>query len=55
MRGHNRVKHIYICFNGENLQETTEPNKVQIHLQSDQMAIKKSNFACVYYAKYYPI
>jgi hypothetical protein len=19
MRGHNRVKHIYICFNGENL------------------------------------
>ena len=52
MRSHNRVKHIYICFNGDNLwkslQETTEPRKVQIYLQGDLMAIKKSNFACVY-------
>jgi hypothetical protein len=31
MRGHNRVKHFYICFNGESLwkylQETTEPKQ----------------------------
>jgi hypothetical protein len=52
MRDHNRVKHIYICFNGENLwkslQDTTEPKKVQIYLQCDLMAIKKSNFECFY-------
>jgi hypothetical protein len=30
------------------VQETTEPKKVQIYLQGDLMAIKKSNFACVY-------
>jgi hypothetical protein len=40
MRGHNRVKHFYICFNRESLwkslQETTEPIKaVQIYLQGD--------------------
>jgi hypothetical protein len=50
IRDHNSVKHIYICFNGENLwkslQDTTELKKVT--LQSDLMAIKRSNFACVY-------
>jgi hypothetical protein len=39
MRGHNRVKHFYICFNGESLynslQETTEPN--QFKIQGDLM------------------
>ena len=48
---HNRVKHIYICLNGENLwkshQDTTELKKFK-YLQGDLMAIKKSNFACVY-------
>jgi hypothetical protein len=51
MKGHDRVKHFYICFNGENLwkslQETTEPKKVQIYFQGDLVAIKKSNFACI--------
>jgi hypothetical protein len=32
----------------ENLQEIIEPKNVQIYLQGDLMAIKKSNFACVY-------
>jgi hypothetical protein len=45
--GHNREKHFYICFNGENLrkslQETTEPEKKNpIYWQADLMAIKKS-------------
>jgi hypothetical protein len=39
MRGHNRVKYFYICFNGEilwkSLQETTEPKKGKIFLQGD--------------------
>jgi hypothetical protein len=45
MRGHNKVEHFYMCFNGkifENLfEETTEPKKVQIYLQGDLMVIKK--------------
>jgi hypothetical protein len=50
--GHNRVKHFYICFNGENLwksfQKPTEPKRVQIYWQGDLMAIKKINIACVH-------
>jgi hypothetical protein len=42
MRDHNRVKHIYFCFNGKNLwkfsfQETTDLQKVKIYLQDDLM------------------
>jgi hypothetical protein len=52
MRGYNRVKHIYICFNGENLLKISSryhwAKKLPIYLQGDLMAIKKSNFVCVY-------
>jgi hypothetical protein len=41
MRSHSRVKHFYICLNGENLwktfQETNNSKQDQIYLQSDLM------------------
>jgi hypothetical protein len=50
--GDNRVKHIYICLNGgKSLKISSRyqwAKKVQIYLQGDLMAIKKSSFACVY-------
>jgi hypothetical protein len=36
MIGHNRVKHIYICFNGKN-KKSTDPKKFKIYLQNDLM------------------
>jgi hypothetical protein len=61
--GHNRVGHIYICFNGKNLRKPLTPQNSKNYLQGDLMqnqvvksclwsvigaTIKKSNFACVY-------
>jgi hypothetical protein len=52
MRGHIRVKHIYICLNEDNFLKISSryhgAKKVQSFLQGDLMAIKKSNFACIY-------